>query len=79
VIFADKVPHIFAPLLISEIIAFAIVVILSNNADAQQTLHDKRLFEVINQTYRAQESPQIDVGASPGGIGVNEWEDIEYM
>jgi YVTN family beta-propeller protein len=76
---ADKIPRTLALLLISEIIAFAIVVMLSNSAFAQQTLHDKRSSEVVNQNSRAQESSQIDVGASSHGIDVNEREDIVYV
>jgi YVTN family beta-propeller protein len=76
---ADKIPHTLALLLISEIIAFTIVVLLSNNAFAQQTLHHKRLSELVSQSSRAQESPQIDVGTRSIGIDVDEREDRVYV
>ena len=58
-----------------------IVVILSHNAFAQeeQTLHDRRLSELVNQTSRAQESPQIDVGGAIGAIDVSEERNIVYV
>ena len=52
-----------------------IVVILSHNAFAQfeQTLHDRRLSEVVNQTSSSQQSSQIDVGGGTiNAIGVSE-------
>ena len=58
-----------------------IVVILSHNAFAQfeQTLHDRRLSEVVNQTSSSQQNSQIDVGDRPSGIGVSEDKNTIYV
>ena len=65
--------------MIIGIMIFVLLGILSNSAFAQQTLHDKRISEVVNQNSRAQESPQIDVEAPSHGIDVNEREDIVHV
>jgi YVTN family beta-propeller protein len=79
--FDDKISRKLLFLMILEIITILvlIVILLSNNAFVQQTLHDKRLSEVVKQTSRFQEGSQIDVGDSPSEIGVNVVEDTVYV
>jgi len=57
------------------------VVILSHNSFAQsaQTLHDRRLSEVVNQTSRAQENSQVYVGHEPFSIEVDETTNTVYV
>ena len=57
------------------------VIILSHNvfAQSEQTLHDRRFSEVVNQTSRSQQSSQIDVGDGPRAIGVSEAKNTVYV
>jgi hypothetical protein len=67
----EKIRRIMVFLVLFGIAMSALtVVILSHNAFAQfgQTLNDRRLSEVVNQTSKAQESPQIDLGDTPLSI-----------
>ena len=62
------------------IMILALEVLLANNAFAQfeQSLHDRRLSELINQTSTTQSS-QIDVGDAPTAIGVSEEKNTLYV
>ena len=49
----------------------AFVVIITNNNVFAQTLHDRTLDEMVNQTDELKNSTQIEVGDSPIAIGIN--------
>ena len=56
--------------MILVIVTFAFVIILTNNAFPQR-LHDKTLYEIVNQPYSKIHS-KIDVGKIPASIGINQ-------
>ena len=57
-------------LLILNSIGFVTVAAFSNNAYAQEELHQKTLYEIANHT-SSHEIPSIPVGKGPSAIGVN--------
>jgi YVTN family beta-propeller protein len=76
----DKIHLTLVFLMIIQITLLALLdTLLSNNAFAQETLHDRRLSEVVTQTRRSQEGPQIDVGDYPTKIAVNEDTNKAYV
>jgi YVTN family beta-propeller protein len=60
------------------ILVLALAAILSNNTFAQ-SLHDKTLDEVVNQTSGLDESAQIEVGDNPRSIHINEKTNTIYI
>src|SRR5919112_210567 len=56
-----------------------VVILLSNNAFAQ-TLHNRTLYEVVNQTeLESEKSSQINVGSSPTAIAINNFANTVYI
>src|SRR5919112_2376989 len=56
-----------------------VVILLSNNAFAQ-TLHNRTLYEVVNQTeLESEKSSQINVGSSPTAIAINNFTNTVYI
>jgi YVTN family beta-propeller protein len=64
----ENIHHIGVFLTILGIMILLFIVILSNNAFAQGTLHNRTLYEVVNQSSGLDENPQIDVGVLPSAI-----------
>jgi YVTN family beta-propeller protein len=66
-------------LVLSIIVLFVSVFVISNEASAQLTLHNRTLYELVKQTSGSDENAQIDVGDSPVTINVNEFRDTVYV
>ncbi len=55
------------------------LVILPSNAFAQDTLHDRTLYEAVKQTSGLRDNSKIDVGKTPVAIGVEPLEELVYV
>ena len=64
----ENIHHIGVFLTILGIMILLFIVILSNNAFGQGTLHNHTLYEVVNQSSGLDENPQIDIGVLPNAI-----------
>jgi YVTN family beta-propeller protein len=65
--------------MILQIMGLAFVVILLSNNAFAQTLHNRTLYEVVNQTSELEKNSQIDVGKSPSAIAVDEFTNTVYV
>ena len=63
-----NIHHIEVFLTILGIMILSFIVILSNNAFGQGTLHNHTIYEMVNQSSGLDENPQIDVGILPSAI-----------
>jgi YVTN family beta-propeller protein len=69
-------------LMIFQITLLVLFNTLSNDAFAQpirRTLHDRTLYEAVNQSSGLDKIPHIDVGSFPEGLDVNENTDTVYV
>ena len=76
----NKIQGILVFLMILQIMGLVFaVILLSNNAFAQ-TLHNRTLYEVVNQTeLESEKSSQINVGSSPTAIAINNFTNTVYI
>ena len=64
----ENIHHIEVFLAILGIMILSFIVILSNNAFGQGTLHNHTIYEMVSQSSGLDENPQIDVGVLPSAI-----------
>ena len=76
----NKIQGILVFLMTLQIMGLVFVVILLSNNAFAQTLHNRTLYEVVNQTeLESEKSSQINVGSSPTAIAINNFTNTVYI